>query len=377
MRGVVAFLCCVLAVVCVAEFDSALDAQCQDWITNNQRDLIILNQVASASHISTCQQFCMVAGSGPRADTTACRALCQRSGGFNEFSTALNLKDGSASPDEICKALFADTASAVPQGTVSMLQVGDAAKERKLGVRGDMTVQGTLITSILTSPIGDVKVSGEVNVMNSIESNSAQAAFMKADTGTTIRDKIVSKREQLIIKGRIDAGSVSADSMSSSFLEIGGVKQWSLVSLEDFEEVDAEGWSFGDITECGGHRLLGGHCVDNAEKELTKTFSKLPPHTQVRIVAKYMFIDSWDGETGYMKVENRPVWLESYNHSHGDAKHGINICGNETPERKFGRSIDVTVPHTGGKMTLTFGATTDEHACDESFGVDSVMVFVR
>jgi hypothetical protein len=368
-------ICCAIA---VAALDPALDAQCQDWIINNQKDLIILNQVAASSHISTCQQFCMVTSAGLRADTTTCRALCQRAGGFTEFSTALNLKDGAASPDEICKALFAEEASAskLPQGAVSFVQVTDAAKQRKLGVRGDMTIQGTLVTSVLTSPIGDVKVSGEVNVMNAIESNSVQTAFLKADAGVTIRDKIVSKREQLIIKGRIDADSLSADSLSASFLEIGGVKQWALHSLEDFEEVGVDGWSHGEITECGGHRLLGGHCVENGN-DLTKTFINLPPHSQIRVVAKYMFIDSWDGETGFLKLDNRPVWLESYNHSHGDSKHGINICGNETPERRFGRSIDVTIPHNGNQVTLTFGATTDEHSCDESFGIDSVMIFVR
>jgi len=371
MKAIVALICCAVA---VAALDPALDAQCQDWIIKNQKDLIILNQVAVGTRISSCNQFCMMTNAGLRADTTTCNNLCQRAGGVHEFSTVLSMKNGAASPFDICATLYAE--AKLPQEAVSFVQVTDVTKQRKLGVRGDMTIQGTLVTSVLTSPIGDVKVSGEVNVMNSVEANSLQTAFLKADAGTTIKDKIVSKRDQLIIKGRIDADSISADSLSASFLEIDGVKQWGLHSLEDFEEVGVDGWSHGEITECGGHHLLGGHCVENGN-ELTKTFTNLPPHSQIRIVAKYMFIDSWDGETGYLKLDNRPVWLESYNHSHGDAKHGINICGNEAPERRFGRSVDVTIPHKTGQVTLTFGATTDEHSCDESFGIDSVMIFVR
>jgi len=330
--------------------------------------------------------------------------LCENAGGYNEFMTSLKLKNGQATPAEVCRDLLTDkddeaasaakpvvkqaqpvhrpavhreARPAVMRDAVSMLQVSDVPKQRKLGVRGDMTVQGTVITSMLTSPIGDVKVSGEVNVMNSVEANNVQAAFLKASAGTTIRDRIVSKRDQLIVKGRIDADAVTADSLQASFLEINGVRQWALHTLEDFDETGSDGWSQGEITHCGAHTLLAGHCVELPSNEVSKTFAQLPPHSQVRIVAKYMFIDSWDGETGFLKVDNKPVWLESYNHKDGDSTHGINICGNETPERRFGRTIDITVPHTASSVSLTFGATTDEHACDESFGVANVMIFVR
>merc|ERR1711998_318608 len=111
-----------------------------------------------------------------------------------------------------------------------------------------------------------------------------------------------------------------------------------------------------------------------------RSFPRLTPsslHTQLRITAKYMFIDSWDGESAYMKVNDSPVWADTYNHAQVEAKSGINVCGNGTPEGRFMRNIDVTVPHNGPTFDLKFGATTDEHSCDESFGVDSVMVFVR
>jgi len=366
----IAALVCVVASAAV--FDEGINAKCLDWVISNQKDMIILNQVAGHSHIESCAQYCMVAGNGFRSDTTTCKLLCDNAGGYQKFSHALNKDNGFAAPEEICKSLFDNGVE------VSLLQVEQMAVERKVGVRGDITVQGALITSVLTSPIGDVKVSGELNVKNSIEAATAKAAFIKARSGVSIKQGIISKKDQLLIKGKIDADSVTAaGDLRASFLEIDGVRQWALHSLEDFEEVGTDGWNHGELTECAGRKILGGHCVEKATPELTKTFSGLPLHSQIRVVAKYLFIDSWDGESGFMKVDGNAVWVDSYNHASGDAKHGINICGNETPEHKFSTPIDLSVPHSGDSVTLSFGATTDEHSCDESFGIDSVMIFTR
>merc|ERR1712048_476390 len=155
---------------------------------------------------------------------------------------------------------------------------------------------------------------------------------------------ITSKAEELQVLGKIDADSITASGgMSTSFLEIDEVRQWQLVSISDFE--------------------------------VHKTFSNLPEHTQLRVSAKYLFIDSWDGESAYMKIDDRIAWADTYNHA--SVKKGISICGNETPEGRYMTPIDVTIPHTGSEFDLTFGATTDEHACDESYGVDNIMVFAR
>lgn len=131
-----------------------------------------------------------------------------------------------------------------------------------------------------------------------------------------------------------------------------------------------------DLTTCGGNTFLGGPCTTTGNSVTQKSFNNLPPHTQLRIVAKYLFIDSWDGESAYMKLDDRVAWSEAYDHA-AFANKGVNLCGNDTPEGRYMRHIDVTVPHTTANFDLTFGATTDEHACDESFGVDGVMVFVR
>lgn len=255
---------------------------------------------------------------------------------------------------------------------------GTQGAGRSLGVRGDFTVQGTLKANTLTSPLGDVSVSGSLNVVNAIDAGNAKGSYIKVESTTSISSGISSKEEQLLVLGKIDADSVTTDTMAASFLEIKGEKQWSLVTLEDFEEeAEIEGWSEKDVTECAGQKFLGGPCTKAGDSKVTKTFSNLPPHTQLRVSAKYLFIDSWDGEHAFMSVDGRHVWADTYNHASLDRSKSLNVCGNETPEGQLMKNIDVTVPHTGSSFELTFGATTDEHACDESFGVDSVMIFVR
>jgi len=342
---------------------------------------MMLNQVASQSHIGTCQQYCMVASAGFRSDTTLCRNLCDRAGGFENFYNALNMESGSASPADMClKMLQQKHLDDDEDSTIVMLETSsrqDTVAERKIGMRGDLTVQGKLTASMITSPIGDVKVSGELNVMNGIESASARGAFLKVDSSVSIKKGIKSKKDQLLIKGRIDADSVTMDGLEASFLEINSVPQWGLVGgIEDFEEDTADGWSNGEVTECAGQKILGGHCTEQQMPTLTKTFTGLPAHSKLRVSANFFFIDSWDGETGFLNIDGNPMWVESYDHKMGAAT-GINVCGNATPEKNLMSHIDVTIPHTGSEVTLSFGATLDEHTCDESFGIDSIMLFTR
>lgn len=164
-------------------------------------------------------------------------------------------------------------------------------------------------------------------------------------------------------------------------LTIGGVAQWRLVSTEDFSTQGA-GWSRGDVSNCAGISMLGGFCKFG-QGEVTKTFSGLPPHKQLRIVANYHFIDRWIGESGYLKVNIAegggavPIWSEQ--HTQVEAKHGLSLCGQEaTPEGKFSVPIDVSVPHHEDSVAVTFGSTMDSSdPCDESWGVSGFEIWTR
>merc|ERR1711918_96669 len=132
------------------------------------------------------------------------------------------------------------------------------------------------------------------------------------------------------------------------------------------------GYQNGKVTECGVH-MYGGHC-STSDKEVVKTVSDLPAHTKLRIVGNFHFIDSWDGETGFAKVNDQIVWADT--HDAADGK-GINMCGSDVADGKFSSKIDVTMPHTESFVKLSFGATLDQNACEESFAVSGVQVYVQ
>ena len=71
--------------------------------------------------------------------------------------------------------------------------------------------------------------------------------------------------------------------------------------------------------------MLGGHCL-TSDKELSKTFTRLPSHSLIRIKTNYHMIDNWEGEQGYMKVDDKNVWNKKGIYQKGYKF--LNQCGN-------------------------------------------------
>jgi hypothetical protein len=157
--------------------------------------------------------------------------------------------------------------------------------------------------------------------------------------------------------------------------KVRGIPQWRLVQEDDFT-----GWSNSTTTECAGVKMLGGYCQFGGG-EVTKTFLDLPTHTMIRIQATYYFIDAWDTETAFMRINNgkdgqmQYIWTERYSAFSGN--NGIDVCGGRWPEGKFSVPIDVSIPHVDSSIKLGFGSTIEQDPCDESFGVSGVRIFIR
>lgn len=187
-----------------------------------------------------------------------------------------------------------------------------------------------------------------------------------------------------LVDGTLHANTARLDAQALNVagdLTIGGVAQWRLVSSEDFS-AQGVGWSCADVSQCAGISMLGGFCKFG-QGEVTKTFSGLPPHKQLRVVANYHFIDRWIGESGYLKLNIGqgggavPVWSEQ--HTQAEAKHGLSLCGQEaTPEGKFSVPIDISVPHHEDSVAVTVGSTMDSSdPCDESWGISGFELWTR
>merc|ERR1719316_2335401 len=149
---------------------------------------------------------------------------------------------------------------------------------------------------------------------------------------------------------RVEALALDAQ----KWISVRGVKQWQLVYSEDFS-VEGAGWSRKEVSTCAGVNMLGGFCKFS-RGEVNKTFTGLPPHKQLRVVATYHFIDRWIGETGYMKLNvghldcDVPVWTEQHKQETGK---GVNLCGDASvAEGKFSAPVEVTIPHSKDSVTV-------------------------
>eukprot|EP00747_Dinoflagellata_sp_TGD_P162350 gnl/TRDRNA2_/TRDRNA2_179840_c0_seq1.p1 gnl/TRDRNA2_/TRDRNA2_179840_c0~~gnl/TRDRNA2_/TRDRNA2_179840_c0_seq1.p1 ORF type:complete len:283 (+),score=47.51 gnl/TRDRNA2_/TRDRNA2_179840_c0_seq1:117-965(+) len=180
----------------------------------------------------------------------------------------------------------------------------------------------------------------------------------------------------------LNSPTVTASALDvSGGLAVRGVRQWALIHSENFATT-AAGWSRPQVSKCAGVQMLGGFC-NFGQGETNKTFVGLPLHTQLRIMARFHFIDNWIGESGFMKLnigqDSFPVTVWSEMHKQEEAKNGISLCGQSTiSEGKFAVSIDVTVPHTQDSIAISFGSTTDNSdPCDASWGVSGLEIYGR
>ncbi|MBM4373066.1 MAG: hypothetical protein FJ098_15535, partial [Deltaproteobacteria bacterium] len=105
-----------------------------------------------------------------------------------------------------------------------------------------------------------------------------------------------------------------------------------------------------------------------------KTFSGLPAHDRLLVTFDYYFIDSWDGESGWVKVDNSTRWSLAHVLSDEADFQVISPCGNGSWGPAEMTTVAVTLIHTGGSVTVQFGSTLDQVPSDESFAVDNVRV---
>ena len=166
--------------------------------------------------------------------------------------------------------------------------------------------------------------------------------------------RTITMAAKMRVRGQVTTGPTKAG--TAMFLQ--EAAQWGLVQEHTFAEHD-HGYKNGKVTECGV-KMYGGHCTTSKE-EIVKTITDLPAHKKLRVVANYHFIDAWEGETGFAKINDQIVWADT--HDVQGQKKGISLCGrSEVAEAKFASKIDVTIPHTESFLKLSFGATLDEHA---------------
>jgi hypothetical protein len=175
----------------------------------------------------------------------------------------------------------------------------------------------------------------------------------------------------VVAHDHVAASNLIARSASVDVLSVNNVVQWQ--SLRDFTFVKPSSeWSKNPIMKCAGLSILS---LDETHKVIKAALHKLPKHSQIRVVATAHFVDDWQGETAYLKINGNYVWTESHELRNG-AK-GLNICGSDRyMETKFSVPIDVTLPSVGENMNLEFGSSM-EAGNNAHFGISSVSLYIH
>lgn len=241
-------------------------------------------------------------------------------------------------------------------------------------ILGDITVAGALRTGAIRSQ--SLTIDGAISVANGVSAESLTVNHASLTVLTS--PKIASPTGVVTIIGNVAAsGDISSNGTisASSFIQ-NDVRQWAVTHHDDFEQ-NADGWSTKDVSSCDGvDHHLAGHCNNVKGGEVRKTFTGLPEHQFLRLQARYHFLDSWEGETAFAKIGDKVVWTDvnDIRGLHPDTK---SVCGGDHPDSRMSVPIDVTIRHTGNAVDVSFGSTLDEHPCNESFGIDDVIVSVR
>ena len=275
-----------------------------------------------------------------------------------------------------------------------------------IGLQKDIKMPNGLDVKGLLRVDGPSKITGngEAKVVKIIALEAKSIQANKSNALDTQARRIRSPNGKLEVKGTIQvAGAIrysepkTTDFPASPFalIEVGEEKNagpknkyWKRVAKEDFSGEDGlDGWKAlllrgSDIgateatvgkSKCVGNHFLGGHCKTSSHS-LFKTFNNLPEHTEIRVKARFHFIDQWNGENAYLKVDGGYAWLASHKSS---SNKGINMCGNSVKESKFGVPIDIMETHSSTKLELKFGSELSTDPCLGSFGVDDIEIFVR
>ena len=231
----------------------------------------------------------------------------------------------------------------------------------------DLNVK-TLISREITSETMNIK--GNIKITSS--SNVDNIKVDKLKTENLYVETIDSDNKPLIINGNVViTNNIETEILNTENIIMNGVKQFQLIKSDNFNN-NSSGWNFDKINRCNNGKFhLGGYC-NLADKEISKTY-KLPKHNYVRITANYDMIDNWNGEMGYMKVDDIIAWAKIGKNN----RNGINFCGDDKFSDNIGEKIDVILNHSHEEISISFGSTLKGDSCEHSYGISNVMIFTK
>jgi len=153
---------------------------------------------------------------------------------------------------------------------------------------------------------------------------------------------------------------------------VGGISQWRLVRSDVFtDQTISTKWNFENYLQCPAFSMI----TTTRKTPITYTYLNLPAHTQVQLQATVHFIDDWQGETAYLKVDDEYVWTKS--HGQEVIGHTVNVCGSPLfGETSFTIPIDIAVWNPNKQLKVEFGTTLDP-GVTAYLGLSSINLYIR
>ena len=159
---------------------------------------------------------------------------------------------------------------------------------------------------------------------------------------------------------------------------------WTIIYTEDFTSGDASGWedgsgtptpvdtSSGCVTAFG--KMLGGLKLLGAGTQTTQSFDLLgTPHSEVAVNIDYVVLQSWDGESALVYVDD----IEMYNVSYDADTASVDHCGAKIWKDHGPQPVQIQTPHAADSVTVRVTSSLQEPLDNESFGVDNIVISVR
>lgn len=226
-----------------------------------------------------------------------------------------------------------------------------AQNDGNVTIMGDIEVTGAFRTTAINSEA--VTVDGSMVVSYALTGESVTVT--SGTIGTLNCKAIAGPSGSVHFAGEMVLGSsmeVNGTTRVSSFIQ-NDVVQWALKHHDDFEG-EVKGWDTTETNSCDGFdKHLAGHC-SAVGGSVKKTFTGLGAHKAIRVQASYHFLDSWENERAWAKVNGKTVWTDM-NDIRGLHPSALNICGGESAEGKFAVPIDVVIPHGTDSVEVEFG----------------------
>ncbi len=201
-------------------------------------------------------------------------------------------------------------------------------------------------------------------------------------------------------------GVVELQSDGSVWRQTGGFKynnlsdDWRLVDTDNFS-TDVEGWvchdywnnttpvAFGRIplSTDPAHPNYNSYVLrpsvngnDNLKKQLNLTGI---PHTQVKVIFNYHFLDGWEGENSYSSFAMAPApaptaivdsWVSKKQLT---GSNYFQIAGGLINSIDHNERVEMVIQNSSDNLWVIIGSTLDISSDDESFAIGNVEIWVK